>query len=219
MTLIGFLAQKYHGKDTAADYLIMKYHYIKLAFAKPIKDILKILFGFSDEQLYGKEKEKKDKYWKVSPRQMMEYFGTDICRQDMSNIVPNIGSNFWVHSLKHKYLTLKKQNPNIRIVISDVRFQNEVDLIHDLGGIVVKLYRPSYDNKCSHIAERGVKNIDNFDFLIINNGTKDDLYNKLDKYIENIKSEASLAQPRHGTKDDLYNKLDKYIENTKTFSH
>jgi len=60
-SLIGFLAKKRHGKDTSADYLVKKYNYKKLSFAKPIKDACKILFGFTDEQLYGNLKEVKDK--------------------------------------------------------------------------------------------------------------------------------------------------------------
>ena len=55
MSIIGFLAQKYHGKDTAADYLVKKYHYTKIAFAKPLKDLGSKYELSEEEQLAVKE--------------------------------------------------------------------------------------------------------------------------------------------------------------------
>ena len=76
MSLIGFLARKQHGKDTASDYLVKKYGYVKIALATPLKEACKVLFGFNDEQLYGNLKEGVDSYWGVSPRQIYQYLPT-----------------------------------------------------------------------------------------------------------------------------------------------
>ena len=66
--------------------------------------------------------------------------------------------------------------------MSDMRFQNEIDMIHQLGGIVIKLTRPSINNTDAHESE---KNIDNLkgDFNIINDGTLEELYKKVDEII------------------------------------
>ena len=55
--IIGILGQKRNGKDTCADYLVEHYNFTKVSFADPIKQILKIMFDFNDEQLYGDKKE------------------------------------------------------------------------------------------------------------------------------------------------------------------
>ena len=58
--LIGLVAPKRSGKDTAADYLCQKYHFKKYNFADPLKEGIGKMFGFSHDQLYGKDKEVTD---------------------------------------------------------------------------------------------------------------------------------------------------------------
>ena len=59
--IIGLSGKKRVGKDTVADYLVSKYGFIKYSFADPIKAVAKILFGFSENQLYGNNKEEIDR--------------------------------------------------------------------------------------------------------------------------------------------------------------
>ena len=44
MECIGLLGNKGSGKDTLADYLVKEKNFVKYSFAKPIKDIAKIMF-------------------------------------------------------------------------------------------------------------------------------------------------------------------------------
>ncbi len=185
MTIIGFLAKKRHGKDTASDHLVGNYGFKKVALADPLKESISILFGFDDEQLYGGKKEVVDKNWKVTPRKVMQYLGTDIFRKDINNIIPWIEDNFWMNSLKVKYLNALKENPNTKFAVADVRFQNEVDIIHELGGIVIKIVRPGYNTGDSHESESSINKIENYDYLIENSGTLEDFYNKIDKLYKN----------------------------------
>ena len=53
MECIGLLGQKGSGKDTLADYLVNNKGFVKYSFATPVKNISKILFNLSYEQLYG----------------------------------------------------------------------------------------------------------------------------------------------------------------------
>ena len=103
MILVGLLAKKRYGKDTVADFLVEKYGFIKISLADPLKDATKVLFGFTDDQLYGDKKEIIDEYWGVSPRQVFQYLGTDVFRNDFKRIAPHLNDNFWVKSLE-KYL-------------------------------------------------------------------------------------------------------------------
>jgi len=78
--MIGFLAKRQRGKDTASDYLINKKGYTKYAFAEPLKRGIQQWFGFTDEQLFTDEKENIDKNWGVSPRKVCQIIGTDVVR-------------------------------------------------------------------------------------------------------------------------------------------
>lgn len=65
--LIGLTGHKSVGKDTVADYLCARYGFTRLSCAKPLKDALATIFGFTDAQLNGALKETKDPYWQMTP--------------------------------------------------------------------------------------------------------------------------------------------------------
>lgn len=183
--LIGLLSKKRMGKDTTADYLVNKYDFIKMTFAQPLKDICKILFMFTDEQQYGdKLKEEIDPRWDISPRTAYQYIGTDLFRDQLDKIMPRIGKDIWVYHLLLRYQETIKNNKNI--VISDVRFENEVKLIHDLGGIIIKIDR-DIENSDEHLSEREIDNIMDYDYIIYNIGTLTELYDKIDVFMEQQK--------------------------------
>ncbi len=64
-TIIAFCGLAGSGKDTAANYLVEEHGFKKASFAAPLKQMVKIAFGFSDEQLYGpssKREEQDERY-------------------------------------------------------------------------------------------------------------------------------------------------------------
>ena len=76
--IIGFLGKKHSGKDTAGKYMIEKHGFKRYAFGDPVKEICKILFNLTREQLTIPElKETIDKRWGLSPRQMFQRIGTE----------------------------------------------------------------------------------------------------------------------------------------------
>lgn len=180
--IIGVLGRKGSGKDTVADYVVTKFKFEKMTFAKPLKDACKILFNFTDEQLYGDLKEVNDARWGVSPRQVLQYLGTDVIRKGMKQLIPDIQDNFWVNLLRIKYLEKIQFDPNTKVIVSDVRFQNEIDMVHQMGGIVIKLIRPLNSNIDVHESEKNIDNL-NGEFNIINDGTLEELYKKIDEII------------------------------------
>lgn len=188
MVLVGFLAKKRHGKDTAANYLTNNYNFTKISIADPLKYVLKILFEFNDEQLYGDEKEIIDKNWGISPRNAMQYLGTEIFRERINELIPGTDADFWINLAILKYQNMKKENPNVKCVIADVRFQNEVDKIHDSNGHIIKIERPNVNNVDEHQSEIEIDSIENYDHHVLNDSSLVDYYAKLDKIIEFILS-------------------------------
>lgn len=183
--LIGIIGKKGSGKDTTADYLISKYNFIKKSFADPLKKACKELFLLSDEQLYGKEKEIPDNRWyNCTPRIMLQYVGTDLLRDQLNIIMPELNKNIFINHFKLWYN--KEKDFNKYIVIPDVRFINEMETIRELNGIIIKIERNN-NNDDMHISEKEMEQITLFDYIIDNNGTKNDLYKKIDSLIMELK--------------------------------
>jgi hypothetical protein len=174
--LIGIIGRKRSGKDTIGDHLVRKYGFMKYSFATPLKEACKAMFGFSDEQLNGDLKEVVDPEWNVTPRLVMQYFGTELMRKGIGKILPEVGEDFWVVCFEKFYL----KNMNKKIVVTDVRYPNERDIIKKLGGIVIGVVRPSIQYIDNHISETSV-DVNTADMILINDGTVEELLEKVSK--------------------------------------
>jgi hypothetical protein len=181
--VIGITGRKYNGKDTLAEYLVKNHNFIQLSFAEPLKQICQTLFGFSNEQLYGNLKEVIDPRWGISPRTAFQYIGTELFRKQMKIIMPHIQDNFWIECLSNKIKSITQSNPEAKIVISDVRFPNEVDVIRSFGGNVFRVTRPSENNvQDCHESELLIESL-NVDSDIMNDSDLKTLFNNFDKII------------------------------------
>lgn len=174
--IIGFAGKKGSGKDLISQYLIDKYKYQRYAFADPVKDICRILFGFNEEQLHGNLKEEMGEIG-IRPREAFQGIGTEFGRKYIHELFPtlrvDIGS-IWIEIFKRNY----KNN----MVISDVRFQNEAEAIKEMGGIII-LIDSKYSKEDGHESER----IDvRADYVIKNWGTIDEFYENFDRLWEEI---------------------------------
>lgn len=171
-SLIGLTGFAGSGKDTVADILVDKYGYVKVAFADPLREMLLILnphIGTPKtlSELVGKHGWRWVKNRFPEVRRLMQVFGTDIVRD-------KIDSNFWVRALAERIENLE------RVVISDVRFPDEANLVTSRGGVIWRVERSGL-TKMNHASE----NIDLIDSsLIINNDTSvSDLNKKIAKLL------------------------------------
>lgn len=184
--IIGLLAKKQHGKDTMADYLVDHCGFQKDALAAPLKDMCRTAFLLSDEQLYGDQKELVDARYGVSTRQIMQFVGTELFRNQMGKLIPKLGNNIWVHLQELRYLEAVNEDPKVRFVVSDIRMPNEVEMIHKLGGKVIKIVRPELDNNQDQHASEQIDLIEDYDLLIENDGTVEEYYKKIDLMMDKI---------------------------------
>jgi len=140
--IVGFVGFIGSGKDTAADYLVNFHGYRRDSFANTLKDAVACVFGWDRTLLEGRTKEARewreqvDTWWAdrlgmphLTPRWVLQYWGTDVLRKGFHD-------DIWIASLENK---MRKTGDNI--VISDVRFPNEIKAIHNAGGIVVRIKR------------------------------------------------------------------------------
>ena len=140
--IIGFVGFIGSGKDTAADYLVNTHGFRRDSFANTLKDAVANVFGWDRTLLEGRTtearewREQVDTWWadrlntpNLTPRLMLQLWGTDVCRVHFHD-------DIWIASLENK---MRKTGDNI--VISDVRFPNEIKAIHNAGGKVVLIQR------------------------------------------------------------------------------
>lgn len=164
--LIGFSGKKGSGKSYFADYLVNNKLFIKLSFASPLKEITKILFNLSDEDVKDPiKKELINPKFNASPRELMQWLGTDIMREEFNKKF-NYSGSIWIDNVKDKIKTLLEDNKDV--VIDDVRFQNEVDMIHSLGGIVINLRNDldnTLNNSTSNHSSENQKLTFNYEFV------------------------------------------------------
>ena len=66
-------------------------------------------------------------------------------------------------------------------IITDVRFPNEAKAIKDKGGILIRIERPGIESHCGkqHLSETSLDAYDKFDYVIENDGTVQDLIDKV----------------------------------------
>lgn len=140
--IIGVCGIKGSGKDTIGNIICKNDDsFVKMSFADTLKDITSILMGWDRKLLQGDTiesrewREKADDYWSdafgkmITPRIILQQLGTEVLRN-------NFLESIWVDSLKKKII-----NSDKNIVITDVRFPNEIDMIKELGGTIYRVER------------------------------------------------------------------------------
>ena len=150
--LVGVIGKAGSGKDTFIDEiraLDHSGHIQKVAFADALKRCCVVAFGLAPKVFYDRElKEQIDPFWSVSPREIAQFVGTELFRNNIDNLLrTKVGKDFWI---KRLYQTLIGESEfefggftNQTVFISDVRFQNEVDFITANNGNLVEIIRPS----------------------------------------------------------------------------
>jgi hypothetical protein len=193
--IIAICGAKRSGKDVLADHLVNNYNYNRLSFATPLKLAVKALFNFDDEQVgIGKDngnskKDIIDTNWGITPRSALQFIGTEIMQDKIQELLPNIKKNFFANTLKNY---ISKFNIDEKIVISDLRFMHEYDMLLNIPNIkvddimIIRIIRPSnicVDEVEPHISELEYMNIP-YDIILVNNGTIDNFISRFEKIIK-----------------------------------
>lgn len=179
--LLGIAGPKNSGKDTCAYRLELNLGGAVLRpFAWPVKRVCQELFLLSYSQLHDTDaKEKVDSRWGMSPRQMFQQVGTDYVRRQLD-------PNHWLKHFELWYQNERLLHPKIPVIVPDVRFQNEVDLIHKLGGKVIYVYRPFVHNADAHESETSSVQLEGIDYTLDNCGTLSQFYQQIDFFMERL---------------------------------
>jgi hypothetical protein len=178
--VIGVTGRAGHGKDTVADYL-KSLDFQVLHYAGPLKHGVSALFDIPLEWLYDASlKEKVVPEWGRSPRQLMQWLGTDVMREQ-------VNEHFWLWHMRKRLLAMPS---GTRVVVADCRFDNEAALLKkDFGAQIWRVDAsrrlepgggPLQGETAGHVTEKGVDDR-LVDVHLDNNGTRDALLAQVDQ--------------------------------------
>lgn len=174
MILIGLSGSAGSGKNYVADQIVAKYGNVKqLAFADPLKQVVHHMFGIPLEDCYteaGKNRKTWVRWNNVKPyldglheaaekghaarfylegatmtvRDLLQWVGTDLVRK-------NWCQDHWIMLAEQRI----RASVEDVVVVTDVRFENEANLVTAMGGTVLKVVGRAAPGVPQHVSEQG----------------------------------------------------------------
>lgn len=153
----------YQNKSTAWICINDKFQYTEI---KPDEDHI-----ITAEDFFYKKDDSSIKYW-MSLREILVYIGTYVLQQD-------INRNTFVNIVRNNIINTKIHNPYLRyVIVTDNRFSHELDFIKENNGITITITRDSV-MQLDNVAEHELDDEENYDFIIDNSGSYDDLIKQI----------------------------------------
>lgn len=142
--LIGLTGSAGSGKTTVADYLTIDHAFEHFAFADVLKEMLEVLFnalGVDYAALYEPQLKNQPipALFGLTPRQLMQSLGDWGRSQHPELWVQALARSAGLHDLPNSTPV------HDRIVVSDVRFENEAAWLKSLQGALVRVERDQAD--------------------------------------------------------------------------
>jgi hypothetical protein len=170
--LIGIIGKSESGKSTLADFIEeIKPEYFTKSFKEPLADMMRALHMPIDTQ------EQKKLVTNVVAtaehiKAKLDMFGGYLTRRGVAQHTAmffrnHIDPDFFVKA------AMKDINKDHDVIFDDVRFQNEVHYIKQMGGIIIRVNRFKGDPGNVHVSESHDLI---FDYQVDNVGTEKDLF-------------------------------------------
>jgi hypothetical protein len=200
--LIGIGGKLRSGKDAVADHLVNNYGWVKMGMSEPLNDallelnpvipitlhhshpILRMVVHGPGAQVPYRQLHDLVGYTnaKEEPevRRLLQSLGTEVGRK-------MIDENVWVDIAGRRVLAAQEEGKNV--ILTGIRFQNEIELINRLGGTSWWVLRPLIEleagENAGHDSENSVT-AGQFDEIILNDSTLSGLYARVDYAIEGL---------------------------------
>lgn len=195
--LVGTGGYAQAGKDAVIDILVEEQEFEKTYMSRPLETALLILNPWVDVNWTNW----KDKTWhdvyqvlqRAAPRWILRYqelhalvgYETSKSNHDVRAYLQLLGTEVG-RNMFHKDVWLnigfaqvdKVLADGTSIGISGIRYHNELDAVHERGGLTVWVNRPGYGPVNDHTSDNTL-GPDDFDVALENDGTLDDLRTKI----------------------------------------
>ena len=185
--ILGLTGGAGSGKDSVADILVQEHGFQRIAFADALYEEVSTAFNVPITFLKNRETKESptprlalgccanEEFCRVvmracgvfrgaawSPRQILQWWGTEYRRAQRES--------YWIDKVRDRILS----NGSLGWVITDVRFQNEADLVQELGGQLGLVLRPGIEPVANHVSEEFWQTCSP-DIVIQNDGTLEGL--------------------------------------------
>lgn len=182
MHSIALIGKARSGKDTAASFLVRERAYTRIAFADPLKEMaLGVDPLIPAGRVIGQRIHVRlsalvrDVGWEYAKDTYPEVRRT---LQRIGQTQREFDENYWVNVARRKLNAA--EGLNMPVVVTDVRYWNEVHMLSARGFRMVRLIRP--DSNSASVSPQGAAHaseteLDGYggDFVIYNDGTPEDL--------------------------------------------
>lgn len=123
----------------------------------------------AEEYYYGHDRYQNSTLsYFMSLRDVLVYVGTYICQT-------YINRNVFINIVNNEIERLACRNRNLKyVILTDVRFQKEMQYVYDNNGIMINIYRDEVA-QLENIAEHDMDDISEYNINIDNSGTYDEL--------------------------------------------
>lgn len=196
MNLIGISGLAGSGKSESARALMERMGFVEMSLADPMKRaVMEWVPGWGPDVMWGPSANRNapdERYGGCTPRKMLQRLGTEVGRECYPNVWVDIAIRTARRILDRAGLdrvtydrargivstteVLPLRPLPVGVVISDVRFRNELDAVHAVGGKVIRIVRPGAGLSgesamhASEVEQLGIPD-DAFDAVLANAGT------------------------------------------------
>lgn len=192
--LIGLTGYARSGKDTVGAYLCDVWGFERRAFADRLKELAlennprMTLDYYNDRRVWDLRSLVSAYGWERAKDEfpaLREYL------QDVGIEKRNLDEDYWVDPVLPRPETMPSpkafgarlwgSQPETNIVITDVRFPNEIERIKSLGGVIVRVDRPGVGPANNHVSEHAW--VGSEDITIRNHHGIEDLHKQVDSLV------------------------------------
>lgn len=158
------------GKDTFADRVQEIHGGVKIAFAERLYAIcnnIQATFGFPVQ--------KDPTLLQRQGTELRAYYGDDV----------------FASRVAEQIVSLVESNPDINVLVTDLRSPVEYDALVKLGFTTVRVIKPDrvIDRDPNHPTEIGLRNHE-FDYVILNDGTMEQYYEQIDAVVSAVMTKS-----------------------------
>ena len=174
------------GKSTVAKHLSNKrIPFVRTKFSGTLKKMLMQIPNVTIDMIEGELKEEpQELFGGKTPREVMQTLGTEWGRD-------SVYSKIWLDSWERSICDLTY------VVVEDLRYLNEAELVKNRGGEIWRIKRPDY--QCNgHISETEMEGIDP-DLTIRNSGSVEELHAMIDSIL--VPWSGEDIEPSYGRKN------------------
>ncbi len=112
----------------------------------------------------------------VTVRRILQWWGTEYRREQ--------DPDYWTKAWGRKVSEYDVEQ--MYLLVDDVRFMNELQVIKEHGGLIIKIDRPGFDGANNHASETSLDDYTDWDGKILNDGTLQEFERKVESLVASL---------------------------------